>query len=400
MLGHFGHSQQEDAKDIRSRAGRWAGEFSGAFADLGTFLPLVVGVLAVSGLHPNSVLIGFGLFALATALVYRRPVPVQPMKAVAALAITAGLSADAIIASGLLIGVTLVVLAVTGVIERIARLVPHSVLAGVQLGIGLQLALYGLHLMSGHVAAGAVLIAAIVVILCTPAGAFAGLAMLIGGTAYMVASEGSSFPELSPGFYLPELALPDAAALLTAFKEAVPAQLALTLTNAVLVTAALAAVLFPEGRERISPRRLALSSGILNMILAPFGAMPMCHGAGGLVVQYKFGARGALAPALFGTACLALGLFLGGNAIGLLALIPATVLGALLAVAGGELALTKRLFDGKPGCLIVIVITGLTCLAVNAAVALGAGLAVEAARGWLVRWRNSSSGAEPERGCQ
>ena len=67
-----------------SKAAGWLGEVSGAVADFGTFLPLVIGVLAVRGFDGTGVLTGFGLFALAVALVYRRPIPIQPMKAVAA----------------------------------------------------------------------------------------------------------------------------------------------------------------------------------------------------------------------------------------------------------------------------------------------------------------------------
>ena len=56
----------------------WVGDLSGAFADLGTFLPLVIGMFAVQRLDPVGLLVGFGLFAWATALIYRRPVPARP----------------------------------------------------------------------------------------------------------------------------------------------------------------------------------------------------------------------------------------------------------------------------------------------------------------------------------
>ena len=88
---------------------RWMGEFSGAFADLGTFLPLIIGIFAVQQLDPTGVLLGFGLFALATAVIYRRPVPVQPMKVVAAVVIAGGLGASEVAATGLLLGIVLCV---------------------------------------------------------------------------------------------------------------------------------------------------------------------------------------------------------------------------------------------------------------------------------------------------
>ena len=85
----------------------------------------------------------------------------------------------------------------------------------------------------------------------------------------------------------------------------------MTITNAVLLTAALARDHFPERKERTTPRNLAMSSGLLNILLAPFGAIPMCHGAGGLAAMRAQGARTGLAPIVFGVACLVAALALG-----------------------------------------------------------------------------------------
>ena len=53
------------------------------------------------------------MFALVTAAVYRRPIPVQPMKVVAAIVIATGISPQVVAAGGLLIGLILVLLAVS-----------------------------------------------------------------------------------------------------------------------------------------------------------------------------------------------------------------------------------------------------------------------------------------------
>jgi hypothetical protein len=78
---------------LETGAGRIAGDLGGAFGDLGTFLPHVLGAITVAGLAPTGVLLGFGLFYVTSGLFYRLPIPVQPMKAVSAVLITAGLSA-------------------------------------------------------------------------------------------------------------------------------------------------------------------------------------------------------------------------------------------------------------------------------------------------------------------
>src|SRR5690606_13146642 len=113
-----------------------------------------------------------------------------------------------------------------------------------------------------------------------------------------------------------------------------------------------------------TPARLSITSGLANLLLTPLGALPMCHGAGGLAAHYRFGARSGTAPLLLGVALLVFALLPGGLGLSLLALIPTAALGALLLMASGELALTKRLFDSKPSCWPVIAVTaGVTVLA-------------------------------------
>jgi hypothetical protein len=68
-----------------------AREVGGAFGDLGTLLPILLGAVAVAGMSAGGVLVGFGAFLLVTGLLYRLPLPVQPMKAIGALVIAGGL---------------------------------------------------------------------------------------------------------------------------------------------------------------------------------------------------------------------------------------------------------------------------------------------------------------------
>jgi SulP family sulfate permease len=123
------------------------GEISGAFADPGTFLPIVIAVLTLHLIDPTGLFFGFGLFAIAVATIYHRPIPVQPMKAVAAIVIADQLSADTIAATGLLLSVTVLLLTVTGLVSFIGKKIPRAVLIGIQLGVGLILAWAGAKLM-------------------------------------------------------------------------------------------------------------------------------------------------------------------------------------------------------------------------------------------------------------
>jgi len=71
-----------------------------------------------------------------TGLIYRLPVPVQPMKAVSAVLVTSGLTPCAVAATGIILGIVLLGLGLTGAIDRLARAIPQSVIAGLQLGHG------------------------------------------------------------------------------------------------------------------------------------------------------------------------------------------------------------------------------------------------------------------------
>jgi hypothetical protein len=168
----------------------------------------------------------------------------------------------------------------------------------------------------------------------------------------------------------PQLILPTWPEVWRSFELAVLPQLSLTLTNAVIVTASLSRELFPSIGWIASERRLALSSGLANVLLCPFGAMPMCHGAGGLAAQFRFGARTGLAPIIFGAVLLVLAIAFANHAAALFALIPIGAVGSLLIFAGTDLAISRRLFDGKPSCLWVIGATALVTVTVNPAFGL------------------------------
>lgn len=369
----------------RPRAFKHAGDVTGAFADLGTFLPLVVGILAIRQFDATGLLAGFGLFALATAAFYRLPIPVQPMKAVAAFIIVGALTPGQVMATGLILGVILVALAAFGIVERMVRVVPMSVIMGVQVAVGIELAYLGMDHALAAPLWGLTALAVLAACYLTAFRQAAGLAVIVGATVLAVAFGMTTVTLEGAGLYMPALAWPDLADFQVAALVAVLPQLALTLSNAVLATAAIAADYFPDAKDKASAPKLAAGSGVFNILLAPLGAMPMCHGAGGLVAQYKFGARTWRAPALFGVVCLLLGTVFGAGARELLVIVPLAAVGAILAVAGAEMAFTRKIMDIKPSCRAVVVGTAIACVATNIAAGLVIGLGLEMARTVYVR---------------
>jgi len=116
-------------------------EFAGSFGDIGTDLPLIAGILLASGIDAASALIMFGLMQVFTALKYGMPMSVQPLKVFATIVIAQKLTGPVIFAGGLAIGIIMLLLTITGLIEKLATLIPKPVIRGIQFGLGIQLAM-------------------------------------------------------------------------------------------------------------------------------------------------------------------------------------------------------------------------------------------------------------------
>lgn len=250
------------------------------------------------------------VFLIATGFVFRLPLPVQPMKAIGAVVLTGGLSSGEVAAAGMATGLMLLVLGATGAIGWMARVVPRSAVLGLQVGLGLAMAWLGAKLLgAGPLAGGVALVALLGLPRLAPGAPAAPLALLAAAAVAWATGWAPldwRWPAYSPA--LPEVVLPVSweEAWRGLWVGALP-QLPLTLANAVVLTVLLARELFPGGAVHVTERRLSLSTGAANLLLAPLGAMPMCHGASGLVAQHRFGARTGLAPALLGLVLLILG---------------------------------------------------------------------------------------------
>jgi hypothetical protein len=187
-------------------------ELAGAFGDLGTLVPFVVGYVTINRLDPQAVLLGFGLVALVTGLYFRTPMPVQPMKAIATVAVThAGTVTPAIIwAAGLVTGVFWLTMAVTGAVSWVAALTRRPVVRGLMLGLGLSFILEGVNLMQRGPAL-ALAGAAVTFVLLGQSRMPAMLVLLAYGAIAALATDQtlmSDLSTLSPGFRLPSVGLP------------------------------------------------------------------------------------------------------------------------------------------------------------------------------------------------
>ena len=359
-------------------------ELNGALGDLGTLLPLMLGVLTVGGVSPGPVLFGFAAFYLVTAFYYRLPIPVQPMKAVAAMLLTVGMSTSELAIGGMIIGLVMLVLGVTGWIGHLRRLIPQSVLAGLQLGLGVMLALASLSLMAEQAWLAGVTLAVLLVAMRIPGCPSVLLALLVAvGLGIPQWGQGPDLAMAGQGMF-PLTGWPGVESFERAMSMLVLPQLSLTVTNAIVLTALVAGDYFGERAAHVTPARLSITTGLANLLLSPLGALPMCHGAGGLAAHYRFGARSGTAPLLLGVGLLGVECLPTSWGLAMLAAIPVAGLGALLLVAAWQLAVTKRLYDSKPSCWPVIAATAMATVALDPFWGLVAGGVSEWAR---VSWR-------------
>ncbi len=358
-----------------------AHEVSGSLGDLGTFLPLVLGGIAVAGCNPGAVFSLFGLFYLATGFVYRLPVPVQPMKVAAAALLTGTVTTAELSGATLVIGVILLLFSLSGITERLARWIPAAAVTGIQTGLGIMLGFLGLQMVFREPLIGLATLVVMVPLGFNRLLPQALVGLLIGLLLTWGVDGVPSMPACTPHLQLPALAVPGWNDVWRGTIRIGLPQLSLTLINSVIITSLLAGRFFP-GNLCATPRRLTLTMGIANCISGFMGGIPMCHGAGGLASHYRFGARTGLAPIMLGTGLLLIGTLFADFGARLLALVPMASLGALLFWSSLEMVRCgKKPVDA--GEFLLVALAAVLTIWGNAAIALLAGLILERMRRWL-----------------
>lgn len=308
-------------------------ELAGSMGDFGTLFPLAIGYIVVCGLDPAGFLVMMGLANIITGLVYRLPMPIEPMKVLAVMAIAQHWSPSMVYASAFSMGIIWLTLSLSGIVGIIAKITPQSVVRGIQISLGVLLAVKALEMISSWWLLG--IVSAIIIIALRNSRYAPGaiVLMVLGliimyakGTLDNVVFSGLQIPSITM-FHLPEIW---ETLVLAGF-----AQIPLTATNAVIATAALITSYWPD--KPVSEQKLSFNMGVMNLITPFFGGMPMCHGAGGLAGQYYFGARTGGANIIEGTIEILLGLFLAGSIVSLFMGFPIAIVGAMMFLVGLEL---------------------------------------------------------------
>ena len=337
-------------------------ELAGSMGDFGTLFPLAIGYFVVNGLNPAGLLVMMGLANIVTGVIYRLPMPIEPKKVLAVVAISQRWSPSLIYASGFGTGVIWLILAFTGLIQKIAAITPTSVVRGIQVALGILLAIEGFKMVStGWILGVASII--IVIVLRKSRYAPAAIVLMVLGIA-VVGFQGELPQAIHLGFILPPLTIFSPLQIWEGLVLAGFAQIALTATNAVIATSALIKEYWPE--KPVPEKKLALNMGIMNVVVPFFGGMPMCHGAGGLAGQYYFGARTGGTNIIEGIIEISLGLFLASSIASLFSLFPQSIIGAMLLLVG--IALTKFVKNLRLQETPILALTVLVSLLVNMAI--------------------------------
>lgn len=376
-------------------------EFAGSLGDLGTILPIAIGMILVNGLDPSGLFLTVGVFYILSGLYFGVTTPVQPMKVIGAYAIATAMSASQILASGLLMGLLLMVLGVTGAITVIGKYTPKSVVRGVQLSTGTLLMAQGVKFMLGTAkiqilrqsaepylalqTVGPVPIGIIIgvcgVVLTLlllenkklPAGLLVVFAGLIIG---LILGTHEGLDKLRISINIPKLLplnFPAGADFTFALLALVLPQTPMTIGNAVIADADLSRKYFGDNSKKVTHRGLCISMALGNFLSFLFGGMPLCHGAGGLAAHYRFGARTAGSNLMIGLIFILLVVFFGSRMLSIFYLMPMSILGVLLLFTGSQLALTIIDLNARKDLFVALVILGIT-LASNLAVGFVSGI--------------------------
>lgn len=335
-------------------------EVAGAFGDIGTDFPLIVGMILVGGLDSASVLIMFGVMQLFSGFVYRMPMPVQPLKAMAAIVITQQLGGNVLYGGGLAIGVIMLFLHLTRLIDWLARVVPKAVIRGIQFGLGMKLALLALQDYAAAEGTGGYLLASVaffIAILLLGNRKYPPAILIIGlGIAYAFAFkvDGGAF-STAFGLSLPEFYTPEWSDVLTGFVLLTLPQIPLSLGNSILATKQIAEDLFPE--RGVTVRKITATYSLMNLVNPFFSGIPTCHGSGGMVGHYTFGGRTGGSVVLYGLFYLVFGLFLSRGFDTIVHIFPLPVLGILLLFEGlGLMVLVRDQVQPKADLVIALLV--------------------------------------------
>lgn len=337
-------------------------EFAGALGDLGTFIPFVIAYITINKIDPAGILLAFGLCEIFVGFYFKTPIPVQPMKAIGANAISqaAAITHGTIWGSGLFTALFWTIMGFTGAIEWLNKICPKPLVKGILLGLGMSFITQGIEMIITQPIVA--IIGIIIIFLFINSTRFpAMLLVLIYGFIVSIIQTPDIFAQLSTisiQLRLPELAVTQISwheFIIGSLVLGLP-QVALTLGNSVIGTVSMNNELFPD--RKTSVKTIALNLGFMNFLSTFMGGIPLCHGAGGMAAHVRFGAKTGGALVILGVIMTIIALFFSNAAIIIFKLFPLAVLGSVLFFVGLELASSIKDIGNNKNDVYVTLLTG------------------------------------------
>jgi hypothetical protein len=338
-------------------------EFGGAFGDWGTLIPFIIGYISIVGLNPAGIFLTLGVTNIALGLRFNLPLPVQPQKTIGTVAISERWAPDMVISTGFGTGVIWFLLGLSKKLNKIVKKVPIISVRGIQLGLAFILGWAGIILFKENIILGFISIL-IILILIKNKPIPSAIVLTLLGIFILLFSRTILLSDLTFGLPTFSFKLPTWNNFLLGMIYAGIAQLFLTLTNVMIATVVLIKDLFPEREEVVDANTLALNMGLMNLLSPFFVGMPTCHGSGGLMAQYGFGARTGGSMILEGIMELFLGIFFSKTLFLLFTEFPLAILGSMLIYTAfllGRIAFKDFNMKKFP----IILISGLFCYFLN-----------------------------------
>ena len=282
-------------------------EISGSLGDLGTLLPIMIALAGQSSrdgtpaISLSSTLVFAGIANIATGFAFGIPLPVQPMKAIASVALAQNFKREEIASAGIIVAGVLGLLSITGLLQWFTRRIPIPVIKGIQIGAGFTLIMYAGTLLkvptlSLPESVDWIIVAIIAFLLLLwnplyPDLPYALAVVVIGGLWALLNIGRYNDGDLPYGLGLwkPHAFVPSPSTFGRGALEAGIGQIPLTTLNSVIAVCFLSRDLLPNVRAP-SITAVGLSVTVINLLGCWFGMMPVCHGSGGLAAQYRFGA--------------------------------------------------------------------------------------------------------------
>ena len=298
-----------------------------------------------------------GVSNIATGLTFAIPMPVQPMKAIAAVAFSEGMSSGEIYASGIIMALFMLLIWSFNLTRYLDKMVPINIVRGIQLTIGVKLLIKGGQMILFKELYGfdSIIVGVVgtifVLMLYNSKKVPTALILFAAGLVIVFIADKSLLNSLNFQPYIPVFINIQFDSFHNGFLKGAISQLPLTMLNSVIAVSALSFKLYSNrGAET---RNISLSVGLINLSCL-FGAMPMCHGSGGLAAQSRFGARTNGSILMLGSGKVLIAVLFGTSIIPLVSAFPESILGVMLIIAGIELCSTVR--DQKRAVDIVIII--------------------------------------------